>query len=135
MMDGIKDVSGVNYFIAALLGLVVTLALVFITDYYTATYYSPVKSVAKASETGHATNIIAGLAVGMQSTAWPVIVIVIAILSSFTVCGGGESGLFGVAIAAVSMLSMAGIVVAIDAFGPVTAVSYTHLTLPTILLV
>ena len=83
MMDGIGGVSGVSYFIAALLGLVVTLALVFITDYFTATAYSPVQEVAKASETGHATNIIAGLAVGMQSTAWPVVVIVAAILSEF----------------------------------------------------
>ncbi len=121
MMDGIGGVSGISYFIAALLGLVVTLALVFITDYFTATAYSPVQEVAKASETGHATNIIAGLAVGMQSTAWPVVVIVAAILSSFGICGGAEGGgLYGVAVAAVAMLSMAGIVVAIDAFGPVT---------------
>ena len=121
MMDGIGGVSGVSYFIAALLGLVVTLALVFITDYFTATAYSPVQEVAKASETGHATNIIAGLAVGMQSTAWPVVIIVAAILSSFGICGGADGGgLYGVAIAAVAMLSMAGIVVAIDAFGPVT---------------
>ena len=121
MMDGIGGVSGVSYFIAALLGLVVTLALVFITDYFTATGYSPVQEVAKASETGHATNIIAGLAVGMQSTAWPVVVIVVAILLSFGICGGADGGgLYGVAIAAVAMLSMAGIVVAIDAFGPVT---------------
>ncbi len=121
MLDGIGGVSGVSYFIAALLGLVVTLALVFITDYYTATGYSPVQEVAKASETGHATNIIAGLAVGMQSTVWPVVVIVVAILLSFGICGGADGGgLYGVAIAAVAMLSMAGIVVAIDAFGPVT---------------
>ena len=121
MMDGIGGVSGISYFIAALLGLVVTLALVFITDYFTATAYAPVRDVAKASETGHATNIIAGLAVGMQSTAWPVVVIVAAILSSFGICGGAEGGgLYGVAVAAVAMLSMAGIVVAIDAFGPVT---------------
>ena len=121
MMDGVGGVSGISYFIAALLGLVVTLALVFITDYFTATAYAPVQSVAKASETGHATNIIAGLAVGMQSTAWPVIVIIAAILSSFGICGGAEGGgLYGVAVAAVAMLSMAGIVVAIDAFGPVT---------------
>ena len=121
MMDGIGGVSGVSYFIAALLGLVVTLALVFITDYFTATAYSPVQEVAKASETGHATNIIAGLAVGMQSTAWPVVIIVAAILSSFGICGGADGGgLYGVAVAAVAMLSMAGIVVAIDAFGPVT---------------
>ncbi len=121
MMDGVGGVSGISYFIAALLGLAVTLALVFITDYFTATAYAPVREVAKASETGHATNIIAGLAVGMQSTGWPVVVIVAAILSSFGICGGAEGGgLYGVAVAAVAMLSMAGIVVAIDAFGPVT---------------
>ncbi|MDD9860666.1 MAG: sodium-translocating pyrophosphatase [Nitrospira sp.] len=120
MMEGVGEISGMSYYIAALMGLVVTLSLVFITDYFTATSYAPVKEVAKASETGHATNIIAGLAVGMQSTSWPVLVIVAAILSSFAVCGGDETGLYGVAVAAVSMLSMAGIVVAIDAFGPVT---------------
>ena len=120
MMDNVGGMPGISYFIAALIGLVVTLALVFITDYFTATSYAPVKEVAKASETGHATNVIAGLAVGMESTAWPVLVIVAAILSSFVICGGAEAGLYGVAVAAVSMLSMAGIVVAIDAFGPVT---------------
>jgi len=120
MMEGMGGIPGISYYIAALMGLVVTLSLVFITDYFTATSYAPVKEVAKASETGHATNIIAGLAVGMQSTSWPVLVIVAAILSSFAVCGGDETGLYGVAVAAVSMLSMAGIVVAIDAFGPVT---------------
>lgn len=121
MMDGIGGVPGVGYFVAALLGLIVTIAMVFITDYYTSTHYAPVKEISKASETGHATNIIAGLAVGMQATAWPVVVIAGAILSSFWICGGAEQGgLYGVAVAAVSMLSMAGIVVAIDAFGPVT---------------
>lgn len=121
MLDGIGGVSGVSYFFAALIGLVVTLALVFITDYYTSTRYSPVQEIVKASETGHATNIIAGLAVGMQSTTWPVVVIGSGILASFFLCGGVEQGgLYGVAVAAVSMLSMAGIIVAIDAFGPIT---------------
>ena len=121
MLDGIGGVSGVSYFFAALIGLVVTLALVFITDYYTSTRYSPVQEIVKASETGHATNIIAGLAVGMQSTTWPVVVIGAGILASFFLCGGAEQGgLYGVAVAAVSMLSMAGIIVAIDAFGPIT---------------
>jgi K(+)-stimulated pyrophosphate-energized sodium pump len=121
IMDGVGGVSGNNYYIAALVGLVVTLALVFITDYYTSKSYAPVKYIAKASETGHATNIIAGLAVGMQATAAPVLVIAAAILGSFWICGGAEAGgLYGVAVAAVSMLSMAGIVVAIDAFGPIT---------------
>jgi len=121
IMEGVGGVSGVSYYIAALMGLVVTLALVFITDYYTSKSYAPVKDIAKASETGHATNIIAGLAVGMQATAAPVVVIAAAILGSYWICGGAASGgLYGVAVAAVSMLSMAGIVVAIDAFGPIT---------------
>jgi K(+)-stimulated pyrophosphate-energized sodium pump len=121
IMDGVGGVSGLSYYLAALIGLVVTLALVFITDYYTSKSYKPVKAIAKASETGHATNIIAGLAVGMEATAWPVVVIGAAILTSYWICGGAASGgLYGVAVAAVSMLSMAGIVVAIDAFGPIT---------------
>ncbi len=121
MMNGVAGVSGGSYYIAALLGLAVTLALVFITDYYTSKSYMPVRDITKASETGHATNIIAGLAVGMQATAWPVVVIAAAILASFWICGGADKGgLYGVAVAAVSMLSMAGIVVAIDAFGPIT---------------
>src|SRR5207247_3816698 len=79
------------------------------------------RGLAEASETGHATKIIAGLAGGMQATGWPVVVLAAAILASFWVCGGaGGGGLYGVAVAAVSMLSMAGIVVAIDAFGPIT---------------
>ena len=121
LMDGVGGVSGLSYYVAALIGLVVTLALVFITDYYTSKHFSPVREIAKASETGHATNIISGLAVGMQATAWPVVVITAAILASYWMCGGAEQGgLYGVAVAAVSMLSMAGIVVAIDAFGPIT---------------
>jgi len=121
MMNGVGGVSGASYYVAALIGLAVTLALVFITDYYTSKSYAPVRGIAKASETGHATNIIAGLAVGMQATAWPVVVIAAAILASFWICGGADKGgLYGVAVAAVSMLSMAGIVVAIDAFGPIT---------------
>ncbi len=121
MMDGVGGVSAVSYYLASLIGLVVTIALVFITDYYTSKSYSPVQEIAKASETGHATNIISGLAVGMMATAWPVVVIAAAILTSYWVCGGMDGGgLYGVAVAAVSMLSMAGIVVAIDAFGPIT---------------
>ena len=115
LMDGIGNVSGAAYFGCAVIGLAVTIALVFITDYYTSKSFSPVQQIAKASESGHATNIIAGLAVGMQATAWPVVVIGAAIMASYAL-----ADLYGVAVAAVSMLSMAGIVVAIDAFGPIT---------------
>ncbi len=114
-MDGVGGIPAINYYLTALIGLFVTIALVVITDYYTATGYRPVQSIAFASVSGHGTNIIAGLAVGKQATAAPVLVIAGAILSSFWI-----AGLFGVAVAAEAMLTMAGIVVAIDSFGPIT---------------
>lgn len=103
-------------YMAALMGLIVTGAIVVITEYFTATKYSPVRKIAKASTTGHATNIISGLAVGMMSTPLPVIAISIGIGLSFYFGGG----LYGIAIAAVVMLSMTGIIVAIDSYGPIT---------------
>lgn len=107
--------SGMDVFYCALVGLVVTGALVWITEYYTSTAYRPVKSVASASVTGHGTNVIQGLAVSMESTILPILVICGGILISFLLCG-----LMGVAIAATTMLALAGMVVALDAYGPVT---------------
>jgi K(+)-stimulated pyrophosphate-energized sodium pump len=107
--------SSIGIFVCALVGLLVTGLITYITEIYTGTTFSPVKNIAKASVTGHATNIIAGLAVSMQATALPAIVIVLGILVSFSF-----AGIYGIGIAVMSMLSMAGIVVAIDSFGPIT---------------
>ena len=113
-MDDSKT-TGTALFICAITGLLVTGLIIWITEYYTGTDYRPVKSVAAASETGHGTNVIQGLAVSMEATALPVIVICAGILISYL-----NAGLFGISIAATAMLALAGMVVALDAFGPVT---------------
>ncbi|HSE81794.1 MAG TPA: sodium-translocating pyrophosphatase [Gaiellaceae bacterium] len=104
-------------YLSALIGLVITFALVAITEYYTGTRWGPVKSIARSSQTGHATNIIEGLAVGMQATALPVVVIAIGVVAAYEVSG---NSLYGIGVAVMAQLSMTGLIVALDAYGPVT---------------
>jgi K(+)-stimulated pyrophosphate-energized sodium pump len=115
LMSWVPGAGPTGLFLAALIGLALTVALMATTDYYTSTRYQPVRRVSEASQTGHATNIIAGLALGMKSTALPVVFIVLAILGSYAI-----AGVYGVGVAAVAMLSLAGMIVTLDSFGPIT---------------
>ncbi|MDQ3740167.1 MAG: sodium-translocating pyrophosphatase, partial [Actinomycetota bacterium] len=126
MMDDVTNLAGdvpagwFDYYLCALIGIGVTAFLFVITDYYTSTRFSPVKSTARASQTGHATNIIQGLAQGMQATAAPALVICLGILGAWQLAGGGTVGIYGIGVAVMAQLSLTGLIVALDAFGPIT---------------
>ncbi len=126
LMDGVHYTSGGGsphwwkFYLCALIGLGVTALLFVITDYYTSTRFSPVKSTARASQTGHATNIIQGLAQGYQATALPAIVIALGIFGAWKLGGGGGQGIYGIGVAVMAQLSLTGLIVALDAFGPIT---------------
>ncbi|MGB9182829.1 MAG: sodium-translocating pyrophosphatase [Solirubrobacteraceae bacterium] len=126
LMNGVRYSSGQlgphwwKFYLCALIGLGVTALLFVITDYYTSTRFSPVNSTARASETGHATNIIQGLAQGYQATALPAIVIALGIFGAWKLGGGGTQGIYGIGVAVMAQLSLCGLIVALDAFGPIT---------------
>ena len=114
MMEG-QDISVMNLYLSTLIGLVIAVGMFVITEYYTSKKYNPVRSIAKASETGHGTNVIRGLGIGMQSTAFPILLIAFGTIFSFQL-----AGIYGVALAVMAMLSISGIVVGVDAYGPIT---------------
>ena len=126
LMNGVTYTDGTaaphwwKFYLCALIGLGVTALLFFITDYYTSTRFAPVKSTASASQTGHATNIIQGLAQGYQATALPAIVIALGIFGAWKLGGGGGNGIYGIGVAVMAQLSLCGLIVALDAFGPIT---------------
>ncbi len=109
-----------KFYLCALIGIGVTACLFVITDYFTSTRFAPVKNTARASQTGHATNIIQGLASGFQSTAAPALVIALGILGAWKLAGGGSNGIYGIGVAVMAQLSLTGLIVALDAFGPIT---------------
>jgi len=126
MMNGVTLKSGLatpawgKFYLCALIGIGVTACLFVITDYFTSTRFAPVRSTARASQTGHATNIIQGLAQGFQSTAPPAIVLALGILGAWKLAGGGSKGIYGIGVAVMAQLSLTGLIVALDAFGPIT---------------
>src|SRR4051794_299205 len=126
LMDGVQyrggiDTPGVGkLYLCALIGIGVTALLFVITDYYTSTRFGPVKKTAAASQTGHATNIISGLAQGFQATALPALVLCLGILGAWKLGGGGTVGIYGIGVAVMGQLSLTGLIVALDAFGPIT---------------
>ncbi len=125
MMHGVSLKSGTaphwwKFYLCSLIGVGVTACLFVLTDYYTSTRFSPVKKISRASQTGHATNIIQGLAQGAQATAAPAIVIALGILGAWKLTGGGTQGIYGIGVAVMAQLSLTGLIVALDAFGPIT---------------
>jgi K(+)-stimulated pyrophosphate-energized sodium pump len=126
LMDGVQYKDGIDtpgvgkLYLCALIGIGVTALLFVITDYYTSTRFGPVKKTAAASQTGHATNIISGLAQGFQATALPALVLCLGILGAWKLAGGGTIGIYGIGVAVMGQLSLTGLIVALDAFGPIT---------------
>ncbi len=118
--NAVNPPSWGKFYLCSLIGIAVTACLFVITDYYTSTRFSPVKKTAKASITGHATNIIQGFGSGLQATALPALVLCLGILGSWKLAGGGTTGIYGVGVAVMGQLSLTGLIVALDAFGPIT---------------